>query len=376
VQYDVPSLKGNVDVKKSSLNGTNKLTAWVRLPAGYDDEPDRRWPVLYLLHGWEDNSDGWLDPKKGNINAVLPADFAGIVVMPEGGKEWFLNWADASSGRQWQDYMLDEVVPFMEQNLRIAPGRGNHAIGGLSMGAYGSMRLSAALPTYFGHAISFSGMLDIQDLIVSPIWNLVQLGKAGYDATFGSQFGRYATVVNPVKNPRAYANSIVDLHWGTPTWTWIFSLNIRERGLATLESAAKPQGQRFRDALRGTGANVSWNDRPGGSHDWKWWRQDLADAVKRGLFRTPPAATTKDATNWEYATMATHGNAWGFGYKMAKPSQIVTLSRKGNVLSGRGRGTITLSGGAADWDSSGNGTLPGCTATATLPFDVALPDGC
>lgn len=167
VQFDVPSLQGNIDVSRVQFNtNTTRLTAWVRLPAGYDEQPDRQWPVLYLLHGWEDNSSGWLDPKKGSIDTVLPADFPGIVVMPEGAKSWFINWASPTGnpGQKWGDYLLDEVVPFMEDHLRIAPGRANHAIGGLSMGGFGGLNALASLPSYFGHALSFSGLLDDQDL--------------------------------------------------------------------------------------------------------------------------------------------------------------------------------------------------------------------
>ncbi|MDO9355992.1 MAG: alpha/beta hydrolase family protein [Solirubrobacteraceae bacterium] len=379
VEYEVPSLKGNIDLKKVELNGTNKLTAWVRLPAGYDDQPDRRWPVLYLLHGWEDNSGGWLDPKKGDLNAVLPADFPGIVVMPDGGKEWFLNWADDTKnpGHRWGDYLLEEVLPLMESKLRILPGRGNHAIGGLSMGGYGALRATAALPSYFGHALAFSGLVDNQDASFNAMLTTAQLGKAGYGPIWGPMFGPYADATNPVKNARDYRQSRLSVYYGTPSISVLWSLDLRIRAEALLEVGVQLQVGRFLSALKGQGGDVYSQNVPNGSHTWKWWKQQLANAVSRDLFKAPPVSTTADAKYWEYDTMSAHGNAWGLGYKMlAKPTKKMELLRANDQLEGRGVGTVTIAGGAADTDASGNGSNAECTFTVKLPFKKQLPPSC
>ncbi|MEH3054166.1 MAG: alpha/beta hydrolase-fold protein [Patulibacter minatonensis] len=377
VQFAVPSLKGNVDVKRVQFNGTDKLTAWVRLPQGYDDQPDRRWPVLYLLHGWEDNSSGWLDPKKGDLANQIPADFPGIVVMPEGAKAWFINWADPAAGNNWGNYLLDEVVPFMENTLRIAPGRANHAIGGLSMGGYGSLIASAQLPTYFGNALAFSGLLDNQDMSFTPILALAQAGHDGYTAVWGLPFGAYSTSMNPLKNAREYALSRLYLGYGTPPVSALWSLDIRFRGEATLELGVFLQTRKFLDALKGTTAQVNVLNIPDASHTWKWWQIQLKDAIAKGLWNAPPVTQTSAATSWDYGTMTDHGNAWGLGYKLAKrPTGQIELSRRGATLTGKGSGTITISGGAADADSSGNGTNAACTFTVALPFTRTLPAGC
>ena len=380
VQFELPSGAGNVDVRRAPLNQIDRLTAWVRLPAGYDDAPQQRWPVLYLLHGWEDNSDAWIHPRKGVIDKILPADFPAIIVMPESGKGWFTNWADQNKhpGSRWGDYLLDEVVPFMERELRILPGRGNHAIGGLSMGGFGAMRAAAALPSYFGHAISFSGLLDPQDLAFASMLGIAQFGQAGYGDVFGPLTGPYAASLSPIANAREYRHSRVSIYYGTPSPWVLLSLNIRSRGLATLEVGSQGHARRFVDALNGVQASAVFsNNRPNGSHDWGWWRLDLLHANARGLFSPPPVTSTSQATNWEYATMDDHGNAWGLGYRFneppARPAEFV---RRGRFLTALGAGTVTIAGGAADWDASGRGTLGRCTFTQTLPFMVELPPGC
>lgn len=379
VEYQLPSLQGNVDPNRVQFNGTDKLTAWVRLPAGYDEQPERRWPVLYLLHGWEDNSNAWLDPKKGDITKVLPADFPGIVVMPEGARAWWINWADdhANPGQRWGDYLLEEVLPFMEDKLRIAPGRSNHAIGGLSMGGFGSVQAVKSLPSYFGHALSFSGLLDNQDVTFSQILGIAQTGNKGYSSVFGWLVGPYAASLNPRSNARNFKGSRLTVTFGTPAVSTLWSLDIRARGLATLEIGAQLQARQFLDALKGKGADVVTTNRPNGSHDWGWWKQDLGDAVKRGLFTPAPITETSQATSWEYDTMQRHGNAWGIGYQFqTKPTEKLQLIRRGQSLQGLGSGTIRISAGAADADASGNGTRADCTYTLKLPFTQQLPTGC
>ncbi len=379
VKFDVPSLKGNVDPSRVQFNdATKSLTAWVRLPAGYDDEPNRRWPVVYLLHGWEDSSDAWLDPKKGQLASILP-DFPAIVVLPEGAKAWFINWASpkGNPGQKWGDYLLEEVVPFMESNLRIMPGRANHAIGGLSMGGFGGLAAVSTLPTYFGHGLSFSGLLDNQDFNFSQIINIAQFGNAGYRSVFGPSTGAYAESVNPLKNAKEFGQSRLTVTYGTPNASIALIGTVRQRGEASLEVGAQGQALQFLRAVRGTGAVVDTHNRQNGSHNWYAWRNDLIETARRGMFGRTPVSNTSEATKWTYGTMADHGNAWGLGFKLpALPTQKVVLTRNGSTLTGSGRGTITIAGGAADADASGNGTRADCTFTLTLPFTQQLPAGC
>lgn len=380
VKYDVPSLKGNIDTRRVTFNDSKTLSAWVRLPAGYDDQPDRRWPVLYLLHGWEDSSHGWIQAKKGNLEAVLPADFPGIVVMPESGKEWFMNWADPvhNPGHRWGDYLRDEVVPFMEQHLRILPGRANHAIGGLSMGGFGAIHNAQTMPTYFGQILSFSALVNNQDTTFSSLLDIASVGHPGYSSVFGWTIGPYAESVNPLKNARDFKGFNISLYYGTPNVAQLNTLDIRARVLAILELGDNLAAQQWSFALRGQGADVYELNDNNGIHDWHWWRRYLRLAVDRGIWTPPPITETSQARDWVYDTMQGHGNAWGLGYRFAAlPTQRFTLIRHGQQLTGKGgAGVVRIAGGAADDDASGDGSRPDCTWTLTVPFTVTLPAGC
>ncbi|MEH3054501.1 MAG: alpha/beta hydrolase-fold protein, partial [Patulibacter minatonensis] len=160
---DLPS-NGNVDLVQSRLNRpATKLQANVLLPDGYDADTGKRWPVFYLLGGVGDNWNAWADKRKGNAQELLK-DFPGIVVMPESGRGYFVDWwrGNKRDGSSWETYYLTEVVPQIEARYRIAGGRANHAIGGPLDGWLRRHEPVGRVPSYFGNAISLSGLLDNQ----------------------------------------------------------------------------------------------------------------------------------------------------------------------------------------------------------------------
>jgi len=81
-----PSLEGNL------LGDPVRQPSFVYLPPGYDAEPDRRYPVIYLLHGVLDSPSVWVEPvyQGMTIGAVMDSLIAAgeirqtIVVMPNG----------------------------------------------------------------------------------------------------------------------------------------------------------------------------------------------------------------------------------------------------------------------------------------------------
>ena len=126
----------------------------VFLPPGYF-ESERRYPVVYLLHGWG----GW-DPHIVNSEWNLYGTYEiadrlmrdselqpFIIVVPEGGHSYWLN--HAGDGERWGDYVATDVVSFTDEKYRTLPGRENRAIGGLSMGGLGAMQLALNHPDEF-----------------------------------------------------------------------------------------------------------------------------------------------------------------------------------------------------------------------------------
>ena len=126
----------------------------VFLPPGYFDGA-RRYPVLYLLHGWG----GW-DTRIHDSEWDLYKTFtiadnmmrAGqmpplIIVVPEGGHNYWFN--HAVDNERWGDYVAAEVVNYVDATFRTLPRRESRAIGGLSMGGLGAIQLALNHPAEF-----------------------------------------------------------------------------------------------------------------------------------------------------------------------------------------------------------------------------------
>jgi S-formylglutathione hydrolase FrmB len=124
----------------------------VFLPSGYDASPAsaRRYPVLYFLHGLGDseqtlfNSGGWTLIDDLRTRHKL-GDF--LIIAPEGRRSFYVNSADGAV--RYSDFLLQEFLPQMEGKYRVRAGRGGRAVGGVSMGGYGALRVAFAHPELF-----------------------------------------------------------------------------------------------------------------------------------------------------------------------------------------------------------------------------------
>lgn len=125
----------------------------VVLPAGYS--PARRpYGVLYLLHGFGGNRRTWL--QRPDLATQLAAGDL-VVVLPESGRSWLINDA---RGRRYEDYLLREVVPFVDDRFNTAARRSGRAIAGFSMGGACAFFLTMRHTDVFSVAASNSGAFE------------------------------------------------------------------------------------------------------------------------------------------------------------------------------------------------------------------------
>ena len=133
------------------------VTVRLLLPSDYDAKPSARWPLLYLLHGAD--QEYWMWTAYADVEELTaPTDL--LVVMPEGGSiGYYSDWWNGGAGGppMWETFHLVELRQLLERNWRAGDKR---AIAGLSMGGYGAMEYAARRPGMFVFAASFSGALD------------------------------------------------------------------------------------------------------------------------------------------------------------------------------------------------------------------------
>ena len=155
---DVPH--GSVEsnwLRTAVINGETRQV-FVYLPPGYEKNPKQKYPVLYLLHGSGDTAESWT--QVGATNLILDNLIAEkkakpmIVVMPLGHAVPFGSPREvqAKNVPLMEAYVLKDLMPWAEAKYRIASGRQNHAIAGLSMGGGQTFAIG------FGHLDLFSAV--------------------------------------------------------------------------------------------------------------------------------------------------------------------------------------------------------------------------
>jgi S-formylglutathione hydrolase FrmB len=274
--------------------------------------------------------------------------------MPEGARGWYADWWNGGKRAEpgWERYYLDELMPLIEKRFRIRKGRRWHAIAGLSMGGEGAMYLAQQRPGTFGSVAAFSGPLAIQ----RPEYANGGMDTQGerFSDVFGPTDGFYATAHNPAANTENLLWTRVYVTVGNGIGTFSDATNYFG---AVAEADLAQHAEDFTAAARRNGVDVTHVPRSG-VHDWPYWREHLAAAMRWGFFEPVAAAPP----SWTVRTAAQHGDAWGFRYAFdAPPTGIVTFRRRGKRIVGEGSGTVTI--------RSPNGAR----FRAMLPFDRAIP---
>ena len=158
-ERDVPH--GNVSAvfyQSTSLGVPRRMHVYT--PPGYTTS-GARYPVFYLLHGAGDDDQAWL--MAGRANFILDNLIASgkakpmIVVMPAGHtpRPGGLFGPPGSRDMFLDDFSKD-IVPYVEKNFRVLPGRANRAIAGLSMGGNHTLSIALSHLDQFGYVGVFS----------------------------------------------------------------------------------------------------------------------------------------------------------------------------------------------------------------------------
>lgn len=140
-------------------DGLGKWTSYnVILP----DAGEGPFPVLMQLHGLTDDAEAWI--QRSNLVRHV-ADLPLVVVLPDGGTSGYVNWRD--SGRLhkacYEDLLIRDIPAHLARTFNVADGP--WAIGGLSMGGYGAMRLGLKYPDRFSSIYAHSSAFHIHEML-------------------------------------------------------------------------------------------------------------------------------------------------------------------------------------------------------------------
>ena len=159
-----------VEALRSNLvSDPSELKVAVYVPPSYDSHPDRRYPSLYLLHGYYGDinyygvRNGLPGPQGMQIATVLDEAIAKgtarelIVIVPEARGAYFGSfYVNSALTGHWEDAIVRELVPWIDARFRTIATPDSRGITGHSMGGYGSIVLAMKNPHIFGALYAMS----------------------------------------------------------------------------------------------------------------------------------------------------------------------------------------------------------------------------
>ncbi len=224
----------------SEVNGIERHIN-VYVPAEYEKNPNNKYPVLYLVHGWGEDENGWsVQGHMANIMDNLIA--AGkavpmIVVMPSGDIKTNSDVRTASGSIT--DIYVKDMIPFIDKNFRTYTDRGHRAMAGLSRGGF------QTTTTVFSNMDKFEWMGTFSGFFNRGGTNLIE---TGFNGVF--------------KDAAAFNKQIKLLFIST----------------GTEENSPKASV----DQLKAHGINnIVFHESQGTAHEWLTWRRALNEFVPR-----------------------------------------------------------------------------------------------
>jgi enterochelin esterase-like enzyme len=230
----------------------------------------RRYPVVYLLHGFTDDDSAWV--QFGEVNLAADRAIARreipplIIVMPDGGVSWYIN--DLQGKVRYEDMFIQEFIPHIDKTYRTRPAKEFRGIAGLSMGGWGALMFSMRHPGEFAACAAFSAAVWMDE-------DMISIQQPMYDRLFTEIFGAKPSGKDRL-NPHFREHHPLDLAKTLPVETLKkvrFYIDCGDddfliKGNAalhtTLAERKVPHEFRVRD----------------GDHSWVYWRTGIIEGLK------------------------------------------------------------------------------------------------
>ena len=148
--------------------------AFVYTPPDYAKDLNKRYPVLYLQHGWGENEYGW--PNQGKVNLIMDNLIASgkakpfIIVMTYGmTNEVRIGGLMKFDIKPFQTVLVDELIPYVDANFRTLTDQPHRAMAGLSMGGFETKLITLKnLDTFSSIGLFSGGSISPEDVKNTP----------------------------------------------------------------------------------------------------------------------------------------------------------------------------------------------------------------
>ena len=333
-----------VELTISTPAFTTPTHVLIDLPVGYDADPDRRWPVTYVLAGTMNTYktfNSFVDGVK------LTESFPSIVVSPNGDSGYWSDWYNggAFGPPMYETYVIDQLIPLIDARFRTIADRSQRAVMGVSMGGSGSMMFAAKHPDLFVAASSISGAVDSN----LPANGAVLSASSEFDgAPPDAIYGPRATqeVRWHGHNPTDLAANLRDLDLQVRTANGIPNPGIGEQPATAdsvsciVEGGVHMASVDLHDKLTSLGIPHVWMDYGPGCHTKPNFIRELADTM--AVFAKVFARDVPAPAKFDYTSIEPHFDVWGW-HVDADPQRALEFLTMTNVT---GAG-LTLAGSGA-----------------------------
>jgi S-formylglutathione hydrolase len=128
----------------------------VYLPPSYDASPQRRYPLIVLLHGIADSPDIWLRAHK--VPELLDAKGPEAIVVMPNGRTQFLGsfYLNSTVNGRWEDYIANDLIAYVDAHYRTIAKPESRGVAGHSMGGFGALIMAMHRPDVFRAAYAIS----------------------------------------------------------------------------------------------------------------------------------------------------------------------------------------------------------------------------
>ncbi|MCY7374504.1 MAG: esterase family protein [Pyrinomonadaceae bacterium] len=233
----------------------------VVVPVNYKSEKDRRYAVIYLLHGLTGHFDNWTDRTK---LAEYAAKYDYIIVTPEGDNGWYSDSATVPNDK-YESYIVQELMPEIDKNFRTIADKNHRAVAGLSMGGYGSLKFGLKYPEKFALVGSFSGALGAASWTEKELGARNDLGKSiiGVFGAADSPTRQQNDIFKLIKEmPADKIKNLPFIYLDCGTEDFLFQNN-----------------RSFVDVLVEKKVRHEYRQLPG-VHDWKFWDAQIQEFLR------------------------------------------------------------------------------------------------
>ena len=237
----------------------------VYLPAGYESQPDRYYPVLYLLHGMNGTNKDWAD--RGHLKDVMDQLRAAgevcdmIVISPNaGGNIYNSDWNGYFDMEGWayERFFYEEFLPAVEKQYRIKADKAHRAIAGLSMGGGGSTSYAQRHADMFCACYAMSALMHLPaPREAAPKDDKDKMWHLTYTAN------KYSCVEYVKSADEATKQALRTIAWYVDCGDDDFLFDCNMDYISAMRKAGIPYQLRVRD----------------GAHTWEYWHSALYEAL-------------------------------------------------------------------------------------------------